>query len=108
MSYLAIWWTSQEDCETIGDTLPETMPEYVREEYRSRLGRAGRGRLWTPDELGPDEISVDPWPETPLALRLGDDYGGIVIRIADMSHLVEMPGIITDLNARQFGLWQYR
>lgn len=98
----AIWWTSQPDCEAIGDALPETLPAYMRQQYRSRLGRNGRGRLWLSTALGlPVHFGVD-WPDsTPLADRLGADYGGIVIRAADAPLLAEMPGIVTGLDVRQ-------
>ncbi len=52
---LLIWWTGQEECEAIyalheeddeNRVLPATVPEYIRLEFRSRYGRAGRGRLW--------------------------------------------------------------
>jgi hypothetical protein len=79
------------------------MPTYIRNEYRSLLGRAGRGRLWVSEELSlPDDFNIS-WPDTTLAARLADDYGGIVIREEDLRMLAALPGITTDLE-----LWRVR
>lgn len=41
-----IWWTNQNDCERI--TPLDSWPTWLYDEFRSRCGRAGRGRLWVP------------------------------------------------------------
>lgn len=99
---LVIWWVDQPAAEAIQyitgleeGTLPDTVPEYLRDEYRSRYDRAGRGRLWVADEFG--EVSVSPWPDTLLGRLLGERYGGIVMRRGDLHHIQGYPRIITDL-----------
>lgn len=92
-----IWWTSQWDCEAI--TSMARWPAYLKEEYRGRRGRNGRGRLWVNQRFG--KIAVDPWPDTPFANRLGADYAGIVIDPADARVLVTLPGIVTDLSLKR-------
>jgi hypothetical protein len=87
-----IWWTSQWDCEAI--TSRAGWPKYLREEYESRHGRNGRGRLWVAKRFG--TVAVDPWPETPFANRLGEDYAGIVIDPKDAALLRALPGIVTN------------
>jgi hypothetical protein len=119
----AIWWLSQEDQETLGD-IPRhddpdqaqelaayrgpDLPNYIRLEYRSREGRAGRGRLWVSDQLGlPREFEI-PWAENTLTKLLEgyqDDfrhwhgsYGGIVIWARDVPLVACLPGLVTDLD----------
>jgi len=91
-----IWWTEQEDCEAIGNHLPESFPNYLQVEYRSRLGRAGRGRLWVASQFAGEPIAVDPWPNTPMGRRLAT-AAGIAICAEHAELLREMPGVITDL-----------
>jgi hypothetical protein len=111
---MLIWWTNQADCEAIDAWAPHSecdgclhdgFPEYLRDQYRSRYGRNGRGRLWVDKLFGatwPD-ISVDPWPKTPLGellgekARLGQTYAGIVIRDDDAHLFNDMPGVIIDM-----------
>ena len=90
---ILFWWTSQEECEAIGDDLPEFVPEYLRSEYRSRLGRAGRGRLWSADQFGAVGI---PWNTSKPAARLAGERGGIVIHKEDAPYVFELPGFLTD------------
>ena len=89
-----IWWLSQAEYEAIGDRLLKGMPVYLRDQYIGRAGRPGRGRLWVDVQFG--EVTVTPWPDTPLARFLGERYGGIVIREEDAMLLRSFPGIITD------------
>jgi hypothetical protein len=78
----------------IGDRLPRKLAPYVRREYRSLVGRAGRGRLWTDSKFG--AVAIDPWPNSALA-RWCEQCGGIVIKESDAHGLVTLPGILTDL-----------
>jgi hypothetical protein len=96
---MRIWWTNQEDCEAIGEELPEQVPEYIREQYQSRSGRNGRGRLWVSAHLG--NVSIQ-WPEYENALeeRLASDYAGIVINDEDVIWIVYFPGIVTNLSLK--------
>ena len=111
---MMIWWTNQADCEAIDDStphrecigeLPTRFPKYIRNEYRSRYGRNGRGRLWVASILG--DVSVNLWPKTPLGELLGEKsrfeqtYAGIVIQRNDAKLFYNMPGIITDTKLKR-------
>lgn len=91
---LLIWWLSQDECEAIGHYPPGSVPEYIRLEYRSRLGRNGRGRLWVPSQFGAVGIH---WDTTKPATRLAEKRGGIVIFASDAVHVFSLPGFLTDL-----------
>lgn len=96
-----IWWLSQADTMAIGDLLDETIPEYIRAEYASRRGRAGRGRLWIGSVLADVDIRYcvgpeDPAWDTPLGRYISRQCGGVVIRAADAKSVASLPGIITD------------
>jgi hypothetical protein len=97
-----IWWLSQADCEAIGDNVDEmSWPDYIKKEYRSRLRRAGRGRLWVPTEIPIKEIE---WDATkPLADRAAE-CGGIVIQAEDARTIATLPGFITDLGLNSWQL----
>lgn len=92
---LLIWWLAQDECEAIGDFPPGSVPLYIRNEYRSRLGRPGRGRLWADTQFG--EVGI-PWDITKPATRLAGTRGGIVIFKADAAHVFDLPGFLTDLH----------
>jgi hypothetical protein len=94
-----IWWLSQDECEAIGEELPKTFPAYMRNEYASRLGRNGRGRLWVDKQFHVAEVK--PWPSTSMGKFLGEKCGGIVIQDVDKKHLAKLPGIVTDLKLRR-------
>lgn len=106
MSKAAIWWTSQQDCEVLGDHAPKHLPEYIRTEYRSRLGRNGRGRLWiapTTPEL--QDTAVHPWPATPVATAIETfRHGGIVIHAAHVPLVACLPGFVTDTHLNYWTL----
>lgn len=89
-----VWWTDQTDCRRISG-LKGTWPPYLRNQYRSRLGRGGRGRLWVDRRFG--DVAIDPWPETALSPRLGESCAGIVIAREDLSQVAALPGVVTDL-----------
>jgi hypothetical protein len=114
-----IWWLTQEDCEAIGEphdtsewsveereTIPEGFipgwyrlelspwPDYLKEEYRSRYGRAGRGRLWVP--AGIPIMSVLIPDDHPLTSRI-DRSGGILFHERDLIFVKDLPGMITTL-----------
>lgn len=118
-SDLLIWWVDETGAKLITAQhapeceLPASMeiPGYIREEYRDRYGRAGRGRLWVNAEefKSRGDIGVDVWPSTPLGALLsgahgegvGEDFGGIVIRREHAAALRDLPGIITDFTVRR-------
>lgn len=95
MSNYYIWWLDQRACELIQERklLPK-LPDYLFGEYRSRLGRPGRGRLWIASEIPIKEIE---WDESKPAARIADSYGGIVIRGSDAALVFPLPGFLTDL-----------
>jgi hypothetical protein len=109
---MLIWWTNQADCEAIDDAFPNggmiaSFPAYLQDQYASRYGRNGRGRLWVSSRFG--KAGISDWPSTPMGQilgersRLGQTYAGIVIRDEDALLLDEMPGIITTFDLKR---WQ--
>lgn len=91
-----IWWLNQLQTEsTVDNSALNKLPEYIFNGLQSRIGRAGRGRLWVHESL--PSTSVDPWPDTSLAETLGKDYGGIVFKPEHLEIVELFPGIITDL-----------
>lgn len=90
---LYIWWTDQRESEEANGNL-SGQPRYLREQFASRYGRNGRGRLWTAATFG--DVAVEPWPETPFARHLGDACAGIVIGADDVDRVRKLPGVITD------------
>ncbi len=90
-----IWWLDQSECESIEESEETKLPEYIQKEFRSRCGRAGRGRLWSSDKF--ENIGVDPWPDTILSRYLSKDSGGIVFLPEDLQYVKDLPGTITDL-----------
>lgn len=117
---LAIWWVSEADCKKIGEPMYDSdfeaereelypdgvpagailmsqlpMPDYIRQEYSSRYGRAGRGRLWIPDGITlPGGIA--PWLEHHPVYQAAGKCGGIVFRRSDLAEMLELPGFVTD------------
>jgi hypothetical protein len=93
-----IWWTNQNDCERIVPL--ETWPVYLYDEYRSRYGRSGRGRLWSPSKFDHDkdlpEGVVAAWDEDNNWLcKAASDAGGIVIEAKDVAQVQFLPGFVT-------------
>jgi hypothetical protein len=91
-----VWWLSWEDQEAIG-AAPETWPAWLRAQFDSRRGRPARGRLWVEDHFG--DVSINPWPDTPLARR-AENCGGIVIGASELHLVAFLPGFVTDMQLR--------
>lgn len=87
-----IWWTNQSDCERI--TPLDIWPVYLANEFRSRSGRAGRGRLWVPVGIGIHEAEAK-WDDGNWLCRIANDAGGIVIRARDVRCVQFLPGFVT-------------
>jgi hypothetical protein len=91
-----IWWTNQGDCERI--TPLDSWPTWLYDEFRSRYGRPGRGRLWVPQlwkNDAPKGITVE-WDDGKNWLcRAANDAGGIVIPADALRHVQFMPGFVT-------------
>jgi hypothetical protein len=83
-----IWWTAdwqaQEGVRLLG------VPKYIRDEFRDRVGRAGRGRLWVPTSI-PIQCMKNP-NKAPVAC------GGIVFLASDLSVVDGLPGFVTDMS----------
>jgi hypothetical protein len=118
---LLIWWTTQADCEAIGEPhdpadwkadewekvlasfrwqgsrlyrLDQSLlPGYIKKQYVSRYGRSGRGRLWVSDEFELDGIT---WDDSKPAAQYASDAAGIVIRASDLPLLNGLAGFVTD------------
>jgi hypothetical protein len=103
-----IWWTTQSDCEFIV-ALCETekpmlaeWPTWLRDQFASRVGRSGRGRLWN---AWPDVAlvgGVEPWPDTLLGRFLNGtaadkfNAGGIVVPLGELNLVIGLPGFVTN------------
>lgn len=104
----AIWWTNQEDCEAISHDRGGgwDVPSYLASEYKSRYGRAGRGRLWIAAELEaegcPTKATLPPTPLGSVIER--QSMAGIVMRASDLGCLRDLPGLVTDFECRRW--WQ--
>jgi hypothetical protein len=94
---LCIWWLTQMDCAHITEGLIEKLPEYIAQEYRSRQGRAGRGRLWVAETFG--EVDCTWSDDNPVCRMLTQlSAGGIVFVASDICALPKNIGVVTDLN----------
>jgi hypothetical protein len=105
----AIWWTNSEEGSALDNSpyvqedghefyeFARGWPEYLQDEIRSRIGRAGRGRLWVATE------HMGLFPDLPkdLDYRRVSECGGVVFLKEHLHHLAGMPGLVTDrhLNA---------
>lgn len=91
-----IWWTNQSDCERV-EMLTLDWPKYLADEFQSRYGRSGRGRLWTPKELDDDKgmPNAATWSDTDMNCRMAADAGGIVILSSDYIQVGGLPGFVT-------------
>lgn len=90
-----IWWTNQADCERIVPL--DTWPTYLYDEYTSRNGRAGRGRLWCHDACAgaPDEVTIKWDSANNWLCKAADDAGGVVIKAKDVGQVQFLPGFVT-------------
>lgn len=91
-----IWWTSQEDCERIVPL--DIWPTYLADEYESRNGRAGRGRLWCHDACAgsPQEVTAKKWdPDNNWLCKAAGDAGGVVIKAEHVRCVQFLPGFVT-------------
>lgn len=97
---MLIWWLSEREHAAIGEA-PANLPDYIRSEYISMDGRPRRGRLWIAPAVERIDISHLP-DEAFLAIdEHWENFGGIVIRDADLPTVECLPGIVTDLNLRR-------
>lgn len=93
-SLLAVWWLNQADMESIDES---KVPQgYIRKEYDSRYGRAGRGRLWTEKVTQVDCVEV---PKE-VCYDGQDTHGGLVILKEDIEKVRPLGGIISDAQGR--------
>ena len=97
----AIWWLSQEACEQVINA-DHNLPDYIRNELNSRQGRPGRGRLWVPKSIDLDEIT---WNDEATMASAASSCGGIVIDAVDISHVMFLPGFVTDTRLE---IWRRR
>ena len=99
----AIWWLDS-SATFLADVLgfhDSGAPEYIKNEFTARIGRAGRGRLWVPKGIAVNEIE---WIDgDPRFDAVGEDCGGIVIRAEDVWHVFAWPGFVTDLELNIIG-----
>lgn len=99
----AIWWTSNEETLLLGERpdWPPRVPLYIQEQYASRMGRNGRGRLWCspgmPAEATTKFADAD-------ALQATNKAGGIVIYASDAQSVAPLPGFLTTLDLRWLDL----
>lgn len=93
MAKYLIWWTNQSDCERI--TPLDTWPTWLYDEYQSRLGRPGRGRLWVSDEWSDAPEQAD-WDYSKWTCHSAADAGGIVIPLDAIHHVMLLPGFVTN------------
>lgn len=95
-----IWWLSEREHAAIGEA-PADLPDYIRSEYMSMAGRPRRGRLWIAP--GVDAVDVSHLPdEAFLAIdEHWENFGGIVIRDADLRAVQCFPGAVTDVTLRR-------
>lgn len=98
-----VWWTSQKDEEAIGPELPERWPAYLVEQYRSRRGRDGRGRIWAAEVFKhlPEQVVEFHQISTPLSRYLGENCAGILIHQRDTNLVFTLPGVVTDTRLRK-------
>jgi hypothetical protein len=94
MNIVLIWWLSQEDCEQLQPVLDKLpIPQYIKDEFWSRFGRPGRGRLWVPKNI---DFSGFPWDSDKPLAKAAEKCGGVVIDAADVRYVACLPGFVTD------------
>lgn len=108
MTDVLVWWTDQPAAEAVerlvdaDSPLISAWPDYLKSEFQSRLGRAGRGRLWIDDRFSPRLEIPELLFDLPMGRWItGACMGGIVIKKGDLRHVRELPGVVTDLDLRR-------
>lgn len=71
------------------------LPEHIQSEFGSRMGRAGRGRLWIPPHI---ELKGIDWNEKSPLAKFCSEAGGVVFEEEFLDKMLLMPGIVTNLN----------
>ena len=103
MTDYLIWWTNQSDVERVEylglDGQLGHWQKYLKDEFASRNGRAGRGRLWMPDEFTDAPQEAEFGPTNPVC-RMAADCGGIVIRDGDFEQVCHLPGFVTTFSMK--------
>jgi hypothetical protein len=106
---VVVWWLSEGACRRIGEPEEEGpppalagFPRYFVEQFCSRSGRSGRGRLWVHADLEAlaPSIPADLFagPAGRVITDPAHDCGGIVVRRADFDwRFYSLPGFATDL-----------
>lgn len=89
---ILVWWLAPEDFNFMSHDY--YLPEWLRSQVQSALGRAGRGRLWLDTDRFPLDFGVS-FGTSPLA-GLCSNMAGIVLRRSDLKYLEYLPGIVTD------------
>lgn len=94
----------QADAEAFDPVQAVSMPEYIMEQFDSRYGRAGRGRLWVSDLPVFDQIRKDGivWDDAAKRVDYMRQSGGIVFLREDYAHVKVMPGLVTDIHMKVF------
>lgn len=109
MADYLIWWTNQSDCERIEHLgLAGQLghwPEYIFEEFGSRNGRNGRGRLWVSLKLRPTPPEEADWDDEAAVCKMAADAGGIVIVDSDANEVRHLPGFVTTFEMK---IWRPR
>jgi hypothetical protein len=95
-----IWWIDQDDCDLVDifQSRLEELPKYLQDQFWYRNGRAGRGRLWVPDDIPVPKIE---WDDTSPIASYAERAGGIVFHAKDLPSVKRMiRGRVTDLNMK--------
>ena len=94
-----VWWLTFWDCRRVDEDLSdEAIPQYIQKEFDSRVGRAGRGRLWAAPQF--KDVSCDWDMEKPACKHIVErDAGGIILNRSDAANLPDI-GFFTDLNCK--------
>jgi hypothetical protein len=99
MEDVAIWWLDQQSCEMAFafGAADAGLPDYIVRELESRAGRPGNGRLWIAPEI---EFNGMEWGDGPSFNIISERCGGIVVRMADLRHILGWPGIVTGIHLK--------
>jgi len=101
-----IWWLSRIECGTVGGEAVEGWPPYLQkavleaqQEHASREHAPPRWVLWVDPRFG--EVTLDPWPGTPL-VEWTTWCVGIVVALEDLPRLEDLPGVVTNCKVVRF------